>query len=165
MEIALKIINELKSEGLIEKYAIGGAIASIFYIEPITTYDLDIMIVIDVEGNILAPLSPIYEWLMKKGYKTEKEHVIIEGIPVQFLPVYNELVTEAVNNAIEKKYNETVTFVMKPEYLIAIMLDTNRPIDRERIVRFSDKAELDYKLLNSILEKYSLTEKFKIFKS
>lgn len=165
MEKALKVINELQSEGLIKKYAIGGAIASIFYIEPITTYDLDIMIILSKESNILTPLTPIYEWLLQKGYKPEKEHVIIKGIPVQFLPVYNELVTEAVRNSVEKKYNETEVSVIKPEYLIAIMLDTYRPIDRERIVRFLEKAEIDYELLKKILEKYGLTEKFKIFES
>lgn len=165
MEKTLKVINELQSVGLIKKYAIGGAIASIFYIEPITTYDLDIMIILNTNDNILTPLSPIYDWLLQKGYKPDKEHVIIEGIPVQFLPVYDELVTEAVNNSLKKKYNETDTYVMSPEYLIAIMLNTFRPIDKERIVRFLDKAVLDYKLLKIILEKYSLTEKFNSFKT
>ncbi|MCI0449583.1 MAG: hypothetical protein L0Y79_07335 [Chlorobi bacterium] len=164
MENTLKVINELQNEGLIKNYAIGGAIASIFYIEPITTYDLDVMIILEEDDKSLISLSPIYSWLSKKGYKTEKEHVIIEGIPVQFLPVYNELIKDAVINSEEKKYKDIITYVIKPEYQIAIMLDTYRAKDRERITRFLEEAELDLNYLDNILSKYKLKEKFKNLK-
>lgn len=163
MEETLKIINELQDSGLIKRYAIGGAMASIFYIEPITTYDIDIMIILDNESKLLVSLSPIYEWLTKKGYLTDKEHIIIEGIPVQFLPVYNELVEEAVNNSEEKKFKDTNTYVIKPEYQIAIMLDTYRAKDRERIARFLEQGDIDFKYLDTILHKFNLNGKFKKF--
>ncbi len=163
MEKTLKVINELQTSGLIKKYAIGGAMASIFYIEPITTYYIDIMIILENENRLLVSLSPIYEWLSKKGYSTDKEHIIIEGIPVQFLPVYNELVEEAVNNSEEKKFKDTNTYVTKPEYQIAIMLDTYRAKDRERITRFLEQGEIDLKYLETILQKFNLNEKFKKF--
>jgi len=51
----------------------------------------------------------LYEWLKDKGCNTVKEYIVIEGIPVQFIPVYNDLVKEAVLNAIKKKYKNTVT--------------------------------------------------------
>lgn len=66
MEKTFKIINQLKEEGIIKDYAVAEAVASIFYIEPITTYDLDIMIVLQEKNSSLISLSPIYDWLEKK---------------------------------------------------------------------------------------------------
>ena len=42
MEETIKILNELQEKKLLRKYAIGGGIATIFYVEPVLTYDLDI---------------------------------------------------------------------------------------------------------------------------
>lgn len=163
MEKTLKIINELQKEGIIRKYAIGGGIATIVYIEPIITYDLDIFFVPIKEEKGILNLSPIYEWFKNKGYKPEKEHIIIEGIPVQFIPVYNELIIEAVENAIEINYQNTKIKVVKPEYLIAIMLQTFRPKDKERIIKLVDETEIDSFFLKKILQKHRLNGKFNEF--
>jgi hypothetical protein len=164
MQKTFKIINQLLESGIIEKYAVGGNIATIFYIEPTTTYDLDIMVILPSEDNILHPLKDIYEWAKEKNYKLEKEHIIIEGIPVQFLPAYNDLVKEAVENAVEKKYKNEKISVIGIEYLIAIMVDTYRPIDKERLIRFLNNAKFDKEILNGILIKFKLKEKYDSFK-
>jgi hypothetical protein len=159
MEKALKIINELKKRRIIKDYAIGGGIAVIYYVEPILTYDLDIFFLPKEEG-ILDILSPLYSFLKRKGYKEDKEHMIIEGIPVQFLPAHNQLIKQAFKNVFETKYKGTKTRVIKPEYLIAIMVQTFRPKDRERIIKMLDEAEIDRTLLERILKKYKLYSKF-----
>lgn len=41
----LRASNELVSAGLIKDYAQGGALAAIYYIEPVTTYDADIIFI------------------------------------------------------------------------------------------------------------------------
>jgi len=161
LEKTFKIINQLKEEGIIKDYAVAGAVASIFYIEPITTYDLDIMIVLKEESDSLISLSTIYDWFRKKGFQFDKEHILIEGIPVQFIPAYSNLVEEALNNSLEKKYENTLIKVINAEYLIAIMLDTFRQKDKERILRFIEESEINYEYLNEILMKYNLTEKYK----
>jgi len=163
MEKTIKIINELQKKGLIKNYAIGGGIATIFYVEPILTYDLDILFISVREKEGLITLSPIYNYFKKRGYHTKKEHIIIEGIPVQFIPAYNELVKEAVENSVETKYKKTKTKIFKPEYLIAIMLQTFRPKDRERIIKLLDEAKIDMKYLMKILHRYGLSEKFERF--
>jgi len=161
LEKTFKIINQLKEEGIIKDYAVAGAVASIFYIEPITTYDLDIMIVLKEESDSLISLSTIYDWFRKKGFQFDKEHILIEGIPVQFIPAYSNLVEEALNNSLEKKYENTLIKVINAEYLIAIMLDTFRQKDKERILRFIEESEINYGYLNEILKKYNLSEKYK----
>lgn len=156
MEKSLRIINQMQREGLFEKYAIGGGIAALFYIEPFATFDLDIFIILSGNSGLFVSLAPLYEWLKKRGYKAIKEQVVIEGIPVQFIPVYNDLLKEAVLNAVKKKYKNTTTFVLRPEYLIAIMLQTNRPKDRERMIRVLEQTDISYEFLEQILNEHNL---------
>jgi len=164
MKKTLLIINQMQEQRLFEKYAIGGGIATLFYIEPIVTFDLDIFIILPENQKLLVSLSPIYNWLKEKGYEALNEQVIIEGIPVQFIPVYNELVKDAVLNAVEKKYEHTTTYVLQPEYLLAIMLQTNRPKDRDRILKLIADAEVSTKLLDQILNKHNLKTEFSEFR-
>ena len=163
MEGTIKVINELEEKGLVKKYAIGGGIATIFYVEPILTYDLDIFFIPVTEEKELDLLSSIYNYLKIKGCSIDKEHIIIEGIPVQFIPVYNELIKEAVENAVDHRYKKTDTRILKAEYLIAIMLQTFRAKDKEKIIKFVDEAKIDEKSLKDILKRYGLIEKFERF--
>lgn len=83
MKYTLKVINEMKRRRLFVDYAIGGGIATLFYVEPFLTYDLDIFIIPSgskVSDKGLIDLSPIFEYLKGKGYRWESEHIIIEGI-------------------------------------------------------------------------------------
>lgn len=164
MKKTLQIIDRMHKEGLYKKYAIGGGIASLFYIEPIATFDLDIFVILPESEEVLLSLSPLYDWLREKKYKLVKEHIIIEGIPVQFIPVYNELVKEAVLKAVRKKYEGISTVVLKPEYLMAIMLDTNRAKDRERIIKMLDEAEISADLLKTILNAHGLIKAYNNFR-
>lgn len=156
MEKTLDVIQDLQKKGLINQYAIGGGIAAVFYIESIMTFDIDIFFIPAENEQNLLPLSPIYEYLKEKGYKPEKEYIIIEGIPVQFLPAFNQLVEEAVSEATPTRYKEVDTKVMKLEHLIAIMLQTNRPKDRERVVKAINEGKPDKTLLDKILNKFKL---------
>ena len=164
MEKALTVINELQEKGLIKNYAIGGGIAAIFYIEPVLTYNLDIFFNPSGDSSELLVLTQIYNYLKGKGYTPKKEHILIEGIPVQFLPVYNELIEEAVDEADQINYKGTKTRVLKAEYLIAIMLQTNRQKDRDRVIKFLDESEIDKNLLEKILLKFNMKEKLEKLK-
>ena len=73
MKKTLAILNKLKEGGLIDGYAIGGGIAVLFYVEPVFTSDLDIFCLIPAaKGKTIVSLSPIYDFLKKKGYKVHK---------------------------------------------------------------------------------------------
>jgi hypothetical protein len=162
VEKTLKLVKELKEKKVIQDFSIGGGIAALYYIEPILTYDLDIFF-IPLEDSIDV-LTPIYKYLKEKGFKVKKEHVLIEGVPVQFIPVYNDLVKEAVQCSVEAKYGRIKTRVLRLEYLIAIMLQTNRPKDRERLVKVFEDVEIDLKSLKKILKEYRLHDKYVQFK-
>jgi len=162
VEKTLKFIKELKEKKVLKDFSIGGGIAALYYIEPLLTYDLDIFFIPIKDG--IDVLAPIYQYLKEKGFKAKKEHVWIEGVPVQFIPVYNELVKEAVQHSGEVKYGRIKTRVLGLEYLIAVMLQTFRPKDRERLVKIFEEAKIELKLLKKILRKYGLYDKYVQFK-
>lgn len=163
MRETLKVIKELKEKNYIADYAIGGGIAALFYIEPFLTYDLDVFIVLfkrNEEDLIL--LTPVFDYLEKKGYSWRGEHIVIEGIPVQFIPA-DELEQDAVNSSREIKYEGIKTKVLTREYLIAILLRAGRKKDMEKIEKLLEQTEIDKEKLSNILQKYHLSEKFKFY--
>lgn len=160
MERTLSVVNAMAAEGIIESYAIGGAMAAIFYAEPVPTYDLDVFILLAGPQGPVVTLEPIYAHLRAKGYIPSQEHILIEGIPVQFIPAYNALVEEAVRNAKQIAYGAQTARVVGPEYLAAIMLQTGRSKDRARIAQFLEQVSVDRGLLRDILARHTLSEKW-----
>ncbi len=47
----LRAANELVAASLIEDWALGGALAAIYYVEPFTTYDADIFFITKDKGH------------------------------------------------------------------------------------------------------------------
>ncbi len=161
MKKTLAVINVLKKQGIIEDYSIGGGIAAIYYIEPILTYDLDIFVILpQAEGKRVIDLSVLFNSLCQKGYSWKKEHLIIEGVPVQFIPA-DELETEAIGNAPVVDYEGTNTKVFSAEYLIAVLVRAGRTKDIEKVEKILEQATVKYKKLKSILLKYKLLSKYK----
>src|SRR4051812_11431637 len=115
-------INDLKERGLIHDYAVFGAVAQAFWDEAIPTFDLDVLVLLGPVENVLAPLQQIYRWAAELGYRVQAEHIVINDIPVQFLPAPDGLAEEAVQAATRRELNEVPIRVVRPEYLIALWL-------------------------------------------
>jgi hypothetical protein len=164
MKKTLQKVNELVDLGLIDKYAIAGGIAHFYYIEPSVTYDLDLVVNIPNDENELIPLNDIFSWARANNYTTEGEHIVIEGIPVQFLLSYNNLVIEALENCIEIALFDEKTYILGAEYLMAIMLQTGRPSDKERLVKFFNDADYNAEKFINIISRFELTDKYNDFR-
>ena len=52
MERTLQVLNGLERDGILSRYAIGGAMGATFYIEPLLTFDLDIIVLLPEERTI-----------------------------------------------------------------------------------------------------------------
>jgi hypothetical protein len=109
----------------------------------------------------LLSLAPLYEALRARGFAEEGECVLIEGVPVQFLPAYNALLDEALGEARETLYEDAPTRVVRAEHLIAICLQTGRDKDRERVRILREQAELDMNYLAGVLQRHGLEGKWK----
>lgn len=161
MKRTLQVLNELEHDGVIERYAIGGAMGATFYVEPLLTFDLDVFVVLPQSAGGLLSLAPLYEALRARGYTEEGECVLIEGVPVQFLPAFNALLEEASMEARAILYEEVPTRVVRAEHLIAICLQTGRDKDRERVRIFREQADVDMSYLAGVLKRHGLEGKWK----
>lgn len=161
MKRAIAVLNELEQDGVFSRYAIGGAMGTIFYTEPFLTFDVDVFVLLPPTAGGLLTLTRIYDVLRARGYAEENECVTIEGVPVQFLPAYNSLVEEALNKAHEILYEDVPARVLRSEYLAAIALQTGRCKDRERVRILREQANIDMDLLADIVKRHELEEKWK----
>lgn len=72
MKRALQALNSLEKDGIIGRYAIGGAMGATFYVEPFTTFDLDVFVILPEMGG-LGTLNPLYQELARRGYPARDE--------------------------------------------------------------------------------------------
>src|SRR5712691_10421185 len=109
LQKTIEVVTKLADQGTIKQYAIAGAVAALNYIQPTLTEDLDILVSIaefEERKSGLILLTPIEAALAKMGY-TERSDVgiLIEGWPVQFLPVASALDEEALAQAVDVEYS------------------------------------------------------------
>src|SRR6266704_5958280 len=145
----LRAANELVSAGLIKDYALGGALAAIYYTEPFTTYDADIIFVAS-DKTLSAGIPAIYSHLQSKGWRVEREHLLVNDFPVQFLAA-SGLTEEAVRNAKRIDYEGVPAKVFRPEYIIAVAASIGRLKDLARIEQLTTQVNIDKALLDDIL--------------
>ena len=164
MKRTLQVLNEMERDGAFTRYAIGGAMAATFYVEPLLTFDLDVFVVLPQTPGGLLALAPLYDALRARGYSEEENECIrIEGVPVQFLPAYNALLEEALKEAQEIMYEDVPARVLRSEHLLAICLQTGRSKDRERVRILREQAKLDQNFLADVLRRHQLEDKWKLW--
>jgi hypothetical protein len=162
MKATLAVINQMQADGVMGKYAIGGAVGATFYLEPAATLDIVVFVSFQKAGSLLT-VSPIYDYLTARGFKAEKECIIIESWPVQFLPAGNALVEEALAQAVETKLEGITTWVMTAEHLTVMALQTGRAKDFSRILQFIESGTLAPDKLDQILARHGLLAKWEQF--
>ena len=141
MKATLQVVNQMQSDGVISRYAIGGAIGATFYLEPTSTFDIDVFVALqNLPGRSL-----------------------IEGWPVQFLPPGDALDEEALAQAVQADADGVPVRVMTAEHLTAIALKVGRPKDKIRVAQFIESGILDENKLRQILERHGLLAKWKKF--
>ncbi|PYJ18572.1 MAG: hypothetical protein DME96_01665 [Verrucomicrobia bacterium] len=154
----------MERDGVFTRYAIAGAMAATFYVEPLLTFDLDVFVVLPQTPGGLLTLAPLYDALRARGYsEQENECIRIEGVPVQFLPAYNALLEEALKEAQEIMYEDVPARVLRSEHLLAICLQAGRSKDRERVRILREQAKLDQNFLADVLRRHQLEDKCKLW--
>ena len=154
----------MEADGVIGRYAIGGAVGAIFWLEPMTTKDLDVFVGLPTApGSTLLTLGPIYEYLLARGFSPAGQFIIIEGWAVEFVPPNSPLVEEALALAVERDVNGVTTRVFTAEHLAAICLQVGRPKDHDRVIRFVETGVLDADKFEAILQRHDLMDRWHKF--
>jgi hypothetical protein len=150
----LRAANDLVGAGLIEDWALGGALAAIYYVEPFTTYDADIFFIPEDKG-LTAGIPAIYSFLQSKGWRSEHEHLLVRGFPVQFLAAHG-LTEEAVREAERFDYEGVPAKVFRAEHIVAIAVSVGRAKDKARVEQLLQQADIDRTYLDNLLRKHKL---------
>ena len=150
----LRAANDLVAAGLIEDWALGGALGAIYYVEPFTTYDADIFF-IPKDRGLTSGIPAIYAHLQARGWEVEREHLLVRGFPVQFLAA-SGLTEEAVREADRIDYEGVPAKVFRAEHIVAISASVGRAKDKARIEQLLQQADLDQSRLENILQRHKL---------
>lgn len=172
LDQSIDILNDMIREGIIRRYAIAGAVAAIYYVEVTSTDDLDVLVSFDPDAarapSGLVMLTPILRYLAGRGYdQFRHEGVLVEGWPIQFLPVAGALDAEALAHAAEvelKMPSSEVTiktYVLRPEHLVAKAIELQRPTDMMRISQFLEHRKVEFPVLAEVLRTHHLEERWK----
>jgi len=154
-----KVLNQMVADGVVENYAVADAIGAMFYVEPFSTQDLDVLVTVP-EDQIIIEL-PGWEYLKARGYtKIENEGIVIEGWPVQFLPATTALEREAYARAQVLRVEEVPVRVARPEHLVAIMLKVGRQKDIARVAMFLALDAVEIVALEDVIGRHGLSEKW-----
>lgn len=157
-------VNEMEAEGIIGRYAIGGAVGATFYVEPVATMDVDVFVAFrDETRSSLISLKPVYDYLKEHGGAVQGEYILIAGWPVQFLPPSGPLVEEALSEAVTKDVEGTPARVFTAEHLAAIALQVGRGKDYARILQFIESGVLDGMRFQGILSRHGLIDAWQRF--
>jgi hypothetical protein len=150
----LRAANGLAAAGLIEDWALGGALAAIYYVEPFTTYDADIFF-IPADKGLTAGIPAVYAQLQAQGWQVEREHLLVHGFPVQFLAARG-LTEEAVREAERIEFEGVPAKIFRAEHIVAIAASVGRQKDKARIEQLFQQADLDKLKLEDILQRHKL---------
>ncbi len=139
------------------KYAVGDAMALVFWTEPIATFDLDVFVILR-QNQPLVSLEPIHDWARRSHYREQAEHIYIAGVPVQAIPAHNALAEEAIRTAAELDFDRQPVRVIRPEYLIALYLEPAARSHKrlERVAALLEEGQIDRRLLDDVLKRYKL---------
>lgn len=150
----------MEAESVVQDYAVGGGMAALFYAETTPTFDVNVFVVIPQSG-LLIDLSPIYDWARDKGFEVRDEYLVLHGVPVQILVANGGLETEAVERAQMMNYQEADIAVMRPEYLVALYIQTGGDKRRGRARDLFAQNALESGALKDVLARYNLIDKWR----
>ena len=162
MQVVCDILEQLLREGIVTRYAVGGATAAGFHGEPLATRDVDVFVFLDPpEGSLIVTLDPVFRRLGELGFNEfDEEGLLIHGFPVQFLSAAPGLEAEAVEQAMIVEWEDHRLRVMRPEHLAVIALTVGRPKDRARLVYLVELPDFNTESFRQILTRYQLLERW-----
>lgn len=158
MHEALRALNQIVSDRVIEKCAIGGAVGSAFFIEATQTEDVDVFVHPQAGPSGLVTLTPIFDALVKRGGTIEDGYVQFGEWPIQILSDATPLIAEAIEEAIDVPFDEIPTRVFTAEHLCAVALEAGRAKDYLRVTMFLEQDAVDRAALRELAKRHGLLD-------
>jgi hypothetical protein len=159
-----QLLNALRDAGVIKNYALFGAVAQMRYTEPVATLDADVLIAVPSPER-LDVLADVYSFCTKKGFHPEGESIRVGEWPVQFVPAFNPLTMEAMEQADTADFEGVPLRVVRAEHLAIIALSTGRAKDFARILALLEAGSVTAEQLAPMASRHGLDQAWKRFAS
>ena len=157
------LLNEMVEQGIIEDYAVFGAVAQTRYTEAVVTLYADILVDV-AEPDKLDVLSPIYAVCRERGYLPEGEAIRVGDWPVQFIPAFSKLTREAILDAEIGDLDGIPLRVIRADYLALIALSVGRAKDFARVLALREAGAVTDKDISDLAMRHNLTSEWNLFK-
>jgi hypothetical protein len=162
MRQAAKLLNEMVEAGVLEDYALFGAVAQMRYTEAVATLDADVLVILP-EPTAIDLLRPIYSFCQDRGYQPEGESVRVGEWPVQFIPAFSALTEAAVRDAETGDLDGVPLRVVRADYLAVIALSVGRAKDLARVVALRESGAASDEAIAKLAVQYDLDTVWKSF--
>jgi len=150
-----KLLNAMVERGVLEDYAVFGAVAQMRYTEAVATLDADILVAVP-EPEALDLLSPIYTFCKERGYVPEGEAIRVGDWPVQFIPAFSDLTEAAIREAETGDVDGVPLRVVSAEHLAVIALSVGRGKDLARILALREAGAVTDEQISALAGRYEL---------
>jgi len=163
MDKVAVLLNEMVEQGIIDDYAVFGAVAQMRYTEAVVTMDADILVAL-ADPDKLDVLSTIYAFCRERGYLPEGEAVRVGDWPVQFIPAFSKLTREAIRDAEIGDLDGIPLRVIRADYLAVIALSVGRAKDFARVLALREVGAVADKEISDLAMRHNLTTEWNLFK-
>jgi len=158
------LLNDMRSAGVIENYALFGAMAQMRYTEAVATLDADVLVAVPTPERIDV-LAGIYEFCARRGFSAEGEAMKVGAWPVQFVPVFSSLTREALEQADTADFEGTALRVVRADHLAVIALTAGRAKDYARILALLESSSATRDQIASLASRHGLADAWRRFEA
>ena len=164
MKAVVELLNEMRTSGVIQDYALFGAMAQMRYTEPVATLDADVLVLLGSESGLDA-LGPIYRFCKTRGFLPEGEAILVGNWPVQFIPTFSLLTKEAIQQAEIGEIEGVPVRVVSATHLAVIALSAGRAKDHTRVLALLEAGAVSRTGVETLATRHGLKERWKTFQT
>jgi hypothetical protein len=162
MRALVELLDAMKATGVIQDYALFGAMAQMRYTEPVATLDADVLVLLGPEPGLDA-LGPIYQFCNKRGYLPQGEAILVGDWPAQFIPAFSPLTEEAVREAETGEIGGLPVRVVSAAHLAVVALSVGRAKDYARILALLEVGAVSREQIKDLALRHGLGREWEKF--
>ena len=159
-----QLLNDMQAAGVIESYALFGAMAQMRYTEAVATLDADVLVAVPSPER-MDILAGIYEFCSRRNLSAEGEAIRVGAWPVQFVPVFSPLTREAMEQAETADFEGVPLRVVRADYLAVIALSVGRAKDSARILALLESLSVTRDEIGGLASRHGLSEAWRRFEA
>jgi hypothetical protein len=163
MKRVAELLSEMLRAGVIQDYAVFGAVAQMRYTEAVATFDADVLVAVP-EPDALDVLAPLYAFCRERGYSLEGEAIRVGDWPVQLIPAFSPLTEAAMREAETADIEGAPLRVVRANYLACIALSVGRAKDYARILALRESGAVTDDGISELADRHGLAAKWLSFR-